>query len=83
MMTMTKEKDENNFYEMGIGNRSLKHHTDLWIVERAAEEEIADFYLILQIELDEAREEDATTIVMGDGNSREDKDQTKGMGCMG
>ncbi|KAK9710075.1 hypothetical protein QE152_g26222 [Popillia japonica] len=52
-------------------------------VEGAAEEEVLEFYINLQRELDEAREENETAIIMGDWNSRVGKDQNRGMGCMG
>lgn len=52
-------------------------------VEGAHEEEILEFYINLQRELDEAREDNEATIIMGDWNSRVGNDKNRGMGCMG
>lgn len=52
-------------------------------VEGTAEEEILEFYIQLQRVLDEVREENEQTIIMGDWNSRVGNDYNRGMGCMG
>lgn len=52
-------------------------------VEGAIEEEMNEFYETLQRVLDEVREENEATVIMGDWNSRVGRDRNRGMGCMG